>query len=434
MLVASVAKLLLPQPLLERIEATLAEWESEYPGTGQMQTAAVWLDHLSCKDSSPYCSGFKAQDDVQVFKTWHYSNYVLNPQNIELAGIYNYYPLPKTGAEWALKTIYNSLKEAGAAPVSSQSPRRTSKATGPTLRGSPFSLNLHFRLLLHIFGDLHQPLHSCSLFAKDFPYGDRGGNDIILRGVPHVENLHALWDSGGAVFKKPFFSHSWEELEPIARELIEEYPREKFGERLQGRLFGMDFSAIARESAAIAESVAYSEFDWNTFSKESLPYEPSKEYIQTVQTISREQIALGGYRLANLLNSIANGFPPPNQQMQLSSPTHQQEEQQQEQRRSAFSFVTDLISSAFTSWNPRRPRSSDEDQHNENSEKIEPSKQEELTKTLKTNSTNVGAVYTAEDGSQRHTLKAEGERETSDASEVKLREERQPLPTAPVEL
>ncbi len=45
--------------------------------------------------------------------------------------------------------------------------------------------------VLHISGDLHQPLHSVALFSQDlFPKGDRGGNGVKVGG----SNLHSYWD------------------------------------------------------------------------------------------------------------------------------------------------------------------------------------------------------------------------------------------------
>ena len=45
--------------------------------------------------------------------------------------------------------------------------------------------------LLHLMGDIHQPLHTGALVsAQLFPDGDRGGNAIRTRG----SNLHAVWD------------------------------------------------------------------------------------------------------------------------------------------------------------------------------------------------------------------------------------------------
>src|SRR5439155_18980218 len=46
--------------------------------------------------------------------------------------------------------------------------------------------------LLHLVGDIHQPLHVLQRFTLDFPRGDRGGNAVRLRGT---SNLHSYWDS-----------------------------------------------------------------------------------------------------------------------------------------------------------------------------------------------------------------------------------------------
>lgn len=56
---------------------------------------------------------------------------------------------------------------------------------------------LFARYLVHVVGDMHQPLHSVALFNKTFPSGDRGGNSIkikLLNGTS--QNLHAFWDAG----------------------------------------------------------------------------------------------------------------------------------------------------------------------------------------------------------------------------------------------
>jgi len=46
--------------------------------------------------------------------------------------------------------------------------------------------------LMHLVGDIHQPLHCTALFSVEhFPKGDKGGNYIkVQRG----KNLHSLWD------------------------------------------------------------------------------------------------------------------------------------------------------------------------------------------------------------------------------------------------
>src|SRR5437868_229483 len=52
--------------------------------------------------------------------------------------------------------------------------------------------------IFHLMGDSHQPLHSVSMFTKQFPDGDRGGNLIFVKAEnssTKTENLHAYWDN-----------------------------------------------------------------------------------------------------------------------------------------------------------------------------------------------------------------------------------------------
>jgi S1/P1 nuclease len=50
--------------------------------------------------------------------------------------------------------------------------------------------------LLHLVGDIHQPLHAVARFTTQHPAGDRGGNDFKIQGTP--DNLHSLDDLLGS--------------------------------------------------------------------------------------------------------------------------------------------------------------------------------------------------------------------------------------------
>jgi hypothetical protein len=57
---------------------------------------------------------------------------------------------------------------------------------------SPEARALALSWLLHLVGDAHQPLHGAALFTGSrFVSGDRGGNDILVRGAG---SLHHVWD------------------------------------------------------------------------------------------------------------------------------------------------------------------------------------------------------------------------------------------------
>ena len=51
------------------------------------------------------------------------------------------------------------------------------------------------RLLIHYYGDVHQPLHIANRYTKDLPSGDRGGNDFPLKYHYTANELHAVWDT-----------------------------------------------------------------------------------------------------------------------------------------------------------------------------------------------------------------------------------------------
>lgn len=93
---------------------------------------------------------------------------------------------------------------------------------------------LFARYLVHIVGDIHQPLHSVAMFNETFPSGDRGGNSIkivLLNGT--TQNLHAFWDAGAFkvqndswFINRPMDIQNITALRGVANSLISEYGSE----------------------------------------------------------------------------------------------------------------------------------------------------------------------------------------------------------------
>lgn len=61
--------------------------------------------------------------------------------------------------------------------------------------------------MIHLVGDIHQPLHNVAQYSKDFPVGegDRGGNEckinVAMSNVSSdITDLHKLWDSAGGYY------------------------------------------------------------------------------------------------------------------------------------------------------------------------------------------------------------------------------------------
>jgi S1/P1 Nuclease len=139
--------------------------------------------------------------------------------------------------------------------------------------------------LLHLVGDVHQPLHATSRFSRDLPDGDRGGNLVFLCSpAPCSKELHAFWDD--------VLGTSSSVLQAI-----------KAAQRLPGAPAGgvavADPHAWVVESFNIARDAVYAGPIGNGGGTFTL----TDDYVRTAKRIAEEQVALAGARLAALLNA-----------------------------------------------------------------------------------------------------------------------------------
>ena len=82
--------------------------------------------------------------------------------------------------------------------------------------GTPQEKPIYLCWLLHLVGDVHQPLHSAEMFSERFPEGDRGGNLVLIRiNGGRVQKLHPLWD--GLLGK----SISWSSIQGTVAEVAQ---------------------------------------------------------------------------------------------------------------------------------------------------------------------------------------------------------------------
>jgi S1/P1 nuclease len=163
--------------------------------------------------------------------------------------------------------------------------------------------------VLHLCGDIHQPLHCCSLYSPQFPNGDQGGNLIyVLRDPPYPDSrikLHLLWDELPGQYKNEHV------LLDIATALRADpaYSRDA----LKDALAVTDFSAWAKESYALAVKYAYLNGDLLAKPTQQEmdaagdePYTPGLPpgYLKDAEEVAMMRVTLAGYRTADLLNSI----------------------------------------------------------------------------------------------------------------------------------
>jgi len=144
--------------------------------------------------------------------------------------------------------------------------------------------------ILHLTGDLHQPLHTVALFSKAyFPTGDRGGNDIEVALGDGTRNLHAVWDG---------LPTDMDSLEPSARTL------------LTIETDTVDDAAIDEwlgHHVSLARMFVYPEDVKAQLLSRLMNNEPplisvSHEYLVRARSIARRQINLAGHRIARLLD------------------------------------------------------------------------------------------------------------------------------------
>ncbi|MGQ3887787.1 S1/P1 nuclease [Legionella sp. CNM-1927-20] len=151
---------------------------------------------------------------------------------------------------------------------------------------SNYDKGFSLRILLHVIGDIHQPMHAVSLFSKSYPKGDQGGNLITLAPNPVASNLHAYWDNGGGYLKTHY---SYQSIVKKAHSLEKRWPCDANSDLLNP-------SQWAEESHQLAVELAYLLKNGD---------KPSKAYQHAVKTTVKQRLATAGCRLGNLLNKLA---------------------------------------------------------------------------------------------------------------------------------
>lgn len=151
--------------------------------------------------------------------------------------------------------------------------------------------------ILHIVGDIHQPLHASGRVTETEPKGDLGGNLFLLtpEGTPRDQqvNLHWFWDSiVGRNIPRHGDDCDDSYLPQFVNDFSAKHPTVKISDIKDGK-----FDEWQMESAKLAMNSVFPD----TLIRNSMP---SDEYKKSAMKISEERIALAGYRIAALLNRI----------------------------------------------------------------------------------------------------------------------------------
>jgi len=153
--------------------------------------------------------------------------------------------------------------------------------------------------VMHLAGDIHQPLHTASLVSPAYPNGDTGGTQQFVRDPANnqVISLHWFWDDR---IQKSSDVH---EIEMRAADLERRFRRDKLSELSTSQ--PTDFAHWAfDESHALAADHAYPD-ELKTSSVNTAAPALPRGYSSMVAEIASRRLVLAGYRLADLLKLIA---------------------------------------------------------------------------------------------------------------------------------
>jgi S1/P1 Nuclease len=140
--------------------------------------------------------------------------------------------------------------------------------------------------LLHLVGDVHQPLHCVTRVSAAEPDGDKGGNNekINCSDCNGASGLHALWDNILAPGSDPSVA--------IATAKALAQPDSDAARNL-------DSAVWIQESVGEAEHQVYVA----PIGAGDGPFTMTPAYLEAAKKLGSERVALAGARLANMLNS-----------------------------------------------------------------------------------------------------------------------------------
>ncbi|OMP29743.1 S1/P1 nuclease [Mangrovimonas sp. DI 80] len=206
------------------------------------------LNHESLAFTSTFADEIKSDDRYNEFYSWHFVNMASDET----------YENSTKNPEGDLITGIERCKEV----ITDENASMEDKA-------------FYLKMLIHLIGDLHQPLH---VGRSE----DRGGNDIKVQWQFRDTNLHTVWDSKMI----DAYDMSYSELAQNADYLT----KDQVKAIQQGSIIDW-----AHESQQLAKSVYASAKEGD-----NLRYKYSYEHFETV----RSQLQKGGIRLAKVLNDL----------------------------------------------------------------------------------------------------------------------------------
>jgi S1/P1 Nuclease len=267
MAVAKIAyEELLPE-VKDKVDAYLEAVSGSFPHHSDFMTASVWADDI-------------VHDGIHAFGEWHRAarpydpHKVLTPQ--EHAKILTKFE--DHDIVWAINGCLKTIGEKSS---------------------SPWAKGFMLRMLIHIVGDIHQPCHCVTFYSADFPKGDKTGTKYKIKHEV-FKSLHALFDGAFGLTvrrpERPISEGDKAYLNDLVKHLRQKFPRDSFPQ-----LSDCNIDHWRQDSYNLGVNFAYANI---------LPHhEVPSHVMEEGKIVTGKQLALAGYRLADLLNSLLGSIP-----------------------------------------------------------------------------------------------------------------------------
>lgn len=135
--------------------------------------------------------------------------------------------------------------------------------------------------LLHLVGDIHQPLHCITRVSKESPEGDNEAGKVLIK-YPGFEDLHWFWDcalGSDGVEKVALFADA---LAPANK----------------SQAFDLKVANWIKDGFDLAVSKVYA----SPVNRGNGPFTIDEAYKEKATAIAKQRVVLAGERLAKLLN------------------------------------------------------------------------------------------------------------------------------------
>jgi hypothetical protein len=236
-----------------------AKWSAAYHANSKFDLPAyVFMRSSSWPDE------IRRTENPYDHPEWHFIDYPLRPPEFPFEPD----PRPTNNVLYGLQQSEQTLADTNASPE---------------LRA------VYLSWLIHLVGDIHQPLHCASFYGANYPEGDRGGNDFFVKPGPIGVRLHGIWDGLLGSSLNPRIAWNY------AVELDAKFPKTSLPELTRD----LGTKSWSLESRELAIKYGY----WQgrlpgATNEAAAPLLPTN-YLKQAKTVAEKQGALAGYRLAD---------------------------------------------------------------------------------------------------------------------------------------